>query len=112
MKLQIQSDIHLEFEDYELDYAGSDVIVLAGDIHIGKKGIKWIFERITDTPVIYVLGNHDYYQNIYPKLIRDIKLQIQGSNIYLLENDSLQIENIVFHGCTLGLILICLGIHA
>lgn len=101
MRIQILSDIHLEFEDYKLDYSGSDIVVLAGDVHIGDKGIKWVFDQIIDIPVVYVLGNHEYYRNTYPRLIRKIKLQTQGSNITLLENESLRIEDVVFHGCTL-----------
>lgn len=101
MKIQILSDLHLEFEDFPINFSAVDVVVLAGDVHIGDKGVKWILEQIPDIPVIYILGNHEYYGKVYPKLIRKLKLQTQGSNISILENESIQIENTSFYGCTL-----------
>jgi Icc-related predicted phosphoesterase len=101
MNIQILSDIHLEFEDFEIDYSNSDVVVLAGDIHLADKGIKWAVDTITDIPVIYVLGNHEYYNQAYPKIIRKIKKLIQGTNIQVLENDCIEIESVKFYGCTL-----------
>ena len=41
MKIQILSDLHLEFEDMKLPKTDADIIVLAGDIHSGIKGIQW-----------------------------------------------------------------------
>ena len=70
MKLQIASDIHIEFErnvdkdPFDLEYTDSDVIVLAGDIGVGFKEEKKFCERIaTDhgKPVVFVLGNHSFY---------------------------------------------------
>ena len=101
MKILVLSDLHLEFEAFSLDSADADVVVLAGDIHIGDKGAKWAIENIKDLPVIYVLGNHEYYKQIYPKLPRKLKELVAGTNVSVLENESLQIEDVVFHGCTL-----------
>jgi hypothetical protein len=39
----------------------ADVLVLAGDVHLGDKGLSWALEAIPkDLPVIYVLGNHEF----------------------------------------------------
>jgi predicted phosphodiesterase len=40
MRLQILSDLHLEFGDYAPDQTRADVVILAGDIHVGCEGIK------------------------------------------------------------------------
>ncbi len=101
MNIQILSDIHLEFEEFEIDYSNSDVVVLAGDIHIGDKGVKWALEAIKDIPVVYVLGNHEYYRQAYPKLSRKLKELVTGTNVFLLENDHIELETIHFFGCTL-----------
>jgi predicted phosphohydrolase len=101
LNIQIFSDLHLEFDDFQIDYSSADVVVLAGDIHVGDKGVKWINEHIPDVSVIYVLGNHEYYGKIYPKLTRTLKKQTQDTNISILENGSVQIENVTFFGCTL-----------
>jgi len=101
MNIQILSDLHLEFESLEIDTSNADVVVLAGDIHIGDKGIHWTLENITDKPVIYVLGNHEYYKQAHPKLISQLRELCDGTNIHLLENDSALIKGIEFFGCTL-----------
>jgi predicted phosphodiesterase len=69
MKIQIISDLHQEFGSMDLSFEGADVVVLAGDINLGTKGIEWIKSTITDIPVIYVLGNHEYYKGSYPKTL-------------------------------------------
>lgn len=101
MKLLIYSDLHLEFEDFVPPAQDADVVILAGDIHTGRKGLRWAIAHFPDQPVIYVLGNHEYYRRTYPKHIQDMQDFAQGTNIYVLENDRLQIEDVVFLGCTL-----------
>ena len=39
----------------------ADIVVLAGDIHVGVHGIEWARRRFPLTPVVYVPGNHEYY---------------------------------------------------
>jgi predicted phosphodiesterase len=101
MKIHILSDLHIEFESFYPPRTGADVVVLAGDIHIGKKGIDWAKATFPSQPVLYVLGNHEYYSRAYPKHISDLKELAAGTNIHVLENDLLVIDNIVFLGCTL-----------
>ena len=36
MKLQIVSDLHLEFNDVTINNAGADILCLAGDISLAK----------------------------------------------------------------------------
>ncbi len=101
MKIQIISDIHLEFGIRDFDFSQAELLILAGDIHVGKKGLDWISDKVKDVPVIYVLGNHEYYKNSYPKLLHNIKKLAEGTNIHILENDFVVIEGIAFHGATL-----------
>lgn len=101
MKIQILSDIHLEFEEFQWNSSNADVVVLAGDIHLGDKGVKWIVDHIRHVPVVYILGNHEYYGNVFPKLMRSLKLLIQNSHITILENEAVTIEDVTFFGCTL-----------
>lgn len=35
MKIQIFSDLHIEFQPFDITETDSDVIILAGDIHVG-----------------------------------------------------------------------------
>ncbi len=100
MKLHILSDLHLEFGLFEPLKTNADVVILAGDINIGTKGIEWAKQHFMQ-PVLYILGNHEYYTKAYPKLITELKNQVRGSNIHVLENDAITIGDTVFLGCTL-----------
>lgn len=100
MKLQLFSDLHLEFADFKPDCSEAHIIVLAGDIHVGTKALTWIAAQNFTQPVIYVLGNHEYYKNTYPKLIHKLKEQVP-SHVHILENDTFEVHNVVFHGATL-----------
>jgi predicted phosphodiesterase len=101
MKLHILSDLHVEFEPFNPPKTEADVVILAGDIHVGKKGIDWVKESFPDKYVIYVLGNHEYYGRAFPKHVSDLKELVKGSNIHILENNHLVINEFTFLGCTL-----------
>lgn len=101
MKIQLYSDLHIEFESFKAECDKADVVVFAGDIEIGVNGIRWLDSLGIDKPIIYVLGNHEYYKNAYPRLVSKAKEEIVGNNIFLLENESLTIDGVTFHGCTL-----------
>lgn len=101
MKIQLLSDLHLEFGDYSYFGCGADVVVLAGDIHTKQRGISWAVENIRDRPVIYVLGNHEFYGEFYPRLIETARSIVQGTSVHLLENDVVSIDGVNFVGCTL-----------
>ena len=101
MKLQILSDLHIEFEPFDIPQVDTDVVILAGDIHTGKRGIDWILEAIPDKPVIYVLGNHEYYGRAFPKHIHALKTLTKATHIHVLEQDAVTIDGVLFLGCTL-----------
>jgi predicted phosphodiesterase len=99
MKIQVLSDLHIEFQPFEPPPVGADVIVLAGDIHVGAAGVAWALEHIRETPVIYVLGNHEYYRhNLFELCESEMTL---GTHVHLLENDGIVIDGVRFLGCTL-----------
>ena len=101
MKIQVLSDLHLEFDDFEFVETDADVVVLAGDIHVIDKGVWWAIENIKNKPVIYVLGNHEFYGTTYPNLINTLKETVKNTNVQILENDTVTIEGVNFIGCTL-----------
>ena len=101
MKIHILSDLHTEFDPFDMPHSDSDVVVLAGDTHVGLRGVEWAISSIPEKPVLYVLGNHEYYRQAYPKLIRKVRERIEGTNLILLENDSIEMGDVTFHGATL-----------
>jgi Icc-related predicted phosphoesterase len=101
MKLQILSDLHIEFAPHDFHRTDADIVILAGDIHLGQGGFKWALENITDKKVIYVLGNHEFYREATPQLISKLKQLSKGTHIYVLENEAVSINGVRFLGCTL-----------
>lgn len=87
MKLQIYSDLHLEFARFEPVPIDADVVILAGDIDIKSRGVKWANE-VFQCPVIYVCGNHEYYGGHISRTLRKMK-DAALPHVHVLENEML-----------------------
>src|SRR5436190_945167 len=101
MRLRVLSDLHLEFGDSGFPDADADVVVLAGDIHMGRAGRQWIRQQFAGKPVIYVLGNHEFYRHAIPELTEILKRDTDGSHIHVLEDSAVELGGVTFLGCTL-----------
>ena len=116
MKIQIVSDLHLEFSDINIqNQTDADVLILGGDIMIASKvhkpeseyGIRFrnFLKRVSfQFPhVIYVMGNHEFYDSgRFFDSVDDMRAACAiHENIYLLERDSKQIDDVLFVGGTL-----------
>lgn len=102
MNILVVSDLHLEFSSVDIDVDGVDVIVLAGDIHIGTKGIPWIEAQSCGLPVVYVPGNHEFYKGEHSRVLRDLRAACAAtSNVHLLDMDKIAIGDVDFLGATL-----------
>ena len=116
-KIFIYSDLHTEYypskfwydENNNLPFKVEDnsTIVLAGDIG-NIDTIPLLFDKINkfyqNVKIIYVLGNHEFYDNVYEKALKKYKdICKEFDNVYLLENGTLvDDENKrVFIGATL-----------
>lgn len=99
MKLNIMSDVHNEFSVLEPPQTDADVVILAGDIDTKLRAVPWAqrFEK----PVIYVLGNHEFYGSQIERIIEKTREQAQGSNVHFLENNAVVVEGVRFIGTTL-----------
>lgn len=92
MKIRVLSDLHLECDEPEaIPHAKADLVVLAGDIHNHAEGIRWAAETFdADVPVVYVPGNHEYYDGEFGALevaMRDAAASVE--NVHYLNNDAL-----------------------
>lgn len=114
MKIQILSDLHREFswtadptrEEVtawsKIKNAQADLTVLAGDTHTKGRGIELAAQMFPDRPVIMVAGNHEFYSAVYPSHMEDLKERAaEFPAIHLLENGAVEIDGVVFLGCTL-----------
>lgn len=84
----------------DIPQTDADIVVLAGDINVGVKGLIWAanFKQ----QVLYILGNHEFYGRSIMGLKREIKEHAKCySNVHVLDNDSITIHDVTFHGCTL-----------
>lgn len=100
MKIQILSDLHIEFQNFDSPKVDVDVVVLAGDIHIGVRGLTWASEEFAGRHIIYVPGNHEFYGSDLSALAA-MRMAAERRGIYLLDNDSVVIDGVRFLGCTL-----------
>ncbi len=101
MRIHVLSDLHIEFGDFDFPEVDADVVILAGDTHTKLNGLKWAKETIPDIPVLYLLGNHEYYGAKLPRLVEKLKDASQGTNITILEKGFVELGEYRFFGVTL-----------
>jgi Icc-related predicted phosphoesterase len=99
MKIHILNDLHIEFGDFSIPETDADIIVLAGDIGVGLGGLDWLHTQHIKKPIIYVLGNHEYYRHDL-NLIRNIR-ENAAANIHVLNDSVAEIDGVRFLGSTL-----------
>lgn len=110
MKIQLASDLHLEFADVDIkNTTGADVLILSGDILVAEDlrnqpvSIAWeslpdegygrakraaryhdFFQRVSSQfkHVIYVMGNHEHYRGHFDCSASYIRNTLDQLNIY------------------------------
>ena len=126
MKIDLCSDLHLEFADLALP--GGDVLVVAGDLFEAKNLRRDRYEPDQDLVVfdfenpqkrsdrfyrfiaeecsakyretVLVMGNHEHYGFRLEKTADHIRSQLPG-NVTLLENNKHVIDGVLFVGATM-----------
>jgi predicted phosphodiesterase len=101
MRIHVLSDLHLEFGVFEPAVTDADVIVLAGDIDVGVRGLEWAARAFPGFAVVYVLGNHEYYGHSSPKLLNAMRARAAELQLHLLENNAVVLGGVRFLGMTL-----------
>lgn len=125
MKIQLASDLHLEFLNRDPNRShsgtssqachfqmeriiapvpGADVLVLAGDIANGVHGLQLFSywpSHPKRVPIIYVAGNHEFYGHSMELMRTKMKYAAALNNIHYLENESIVINGVRFLGATL-----------
>lgn len=108
MKLLVFSDLHLELHPEwsleGLDWPEYDVAVCAGDISqsialsVAELATHPILGR---KPVIYVPGNHEYWNEQIDQAEQAGHWAALGTNVHLLQANSVKIKDVTFIGATL-----------
>lgn len=106
MKIQIVSDIHLEFSgmERELDPVAEverDLLIVAGDLCEGTKGFDWLKQQCEHSPVVYVTGNHEYYGydiDYVDAAYRAFENEVD--NFFFLQQNVVEFDGVRIAGCT------------
>jgi Icc-related predicted phosphoesterase len=100
VKIHVLSDIHQEFGPLRIPPVDCDVVVLAGDVNLGQYPLVDIEPLSRRYPIIFVLGNHEFYNNDLDKTI-SYWASCVWKNIIVLENEVAIIKGVRFIGATL-----------
>ncbi|PYE78457.1 metallophosphoesterase [Xylophilus ampelinus] len=107
LRLLVLSDLHLDHDadlivqGGPLNQVGVDVVVLAGDIDEGLKGLRWARTAFPHTPIVYIAGNHEFYKRDWSKHVHEMRSTAQQLGIHFLEREAVEIGGVRFLGCTL-----------
>jgi Icc-related predicted phosphoesterase len=101
--IHLISDIHLEYEYASMSNhrapEGTDVVILAGDMHPGVWGVMWAAEHFRGLPVLYIPGNHEYYGKRgfrrHVERMREKAAEL-GGNVRVCDRDEVVIDNTRF----------------
>ena len=104
MKIQVVSDLHLEFHNPLPELAeGADVIVCAGDVApIGTGAVRYAAEEWAEARhILYVPGNHEFYGTDIDRARKQLAAECVRHGITLLDPDATVIDDVHFIGATL-----------
>lgn len=102
MKIRLLSDLHMEGYHFMYEYAGEDLVVLAGDIHTIGRHPDLINQIPVDIPILMVAGNHEYYSTEFGATNEYLKdLENRFTNFHYLQNEPIEIGGVHFYGGTM-----------
>jgi predicted phosphodiesterase len=101
MKIRILSDLHLEFQRWSPPKADADIVVLAGDIDAGIRGVEWGRRSFPSSPLVYVPGNHEFYGGHMEELKEELFSHGKRFEVDVLDGRELVIGGVRFLGATL-----------
>ena len=107
MRIAYASDLHLEFDSSLTltGLSGVDVLVLAGDVDTMPEYYTEILRKLRLAyagPVLFVLGNHEYYNGVFPDDRQKYREAIaHDRQAVLLENEAVILDGVRFLDATL-----------
>lgn len=121
MKLQLVSDLHLEFGSIEIPNNGADTLILSGDICVAQSFEQVAFTDMMDPNcqgvrflqffnqvcrdfknVVYVFGNHEHYHGDFARTADIIKSTLSHHrNLHILDVGHVVLDDVCFVGGTL-----------
>lgn len=99
-RIHVISDVHLEFGPYELPAdLDFDILVASGDIGPVEEAVAWLAK--CGKPVVYVMGNHEYYDREFDEVLPAARAAARGTRVHVLERKAVTIHGVRFLGTTL-----------
>ena len=99
MRIAIYSDLHHEVWAFQPPKLDADVVVLAGDIDNGTRGLEWAGRTFGQT-VLYVPGNHEYYDGEFLE-VQQALLRSASAHVRVLDCGEVHVDGVRFLGCAL-----------
>ena len=106
MKLQIASDLHLEFlqqvfpgERLISPAYEADLLVLAGDIANGIEATELF--KDWPVPVLYLAGNHEFYGHAIEQVCIDLRKATAGTSVIFMDKKVVDFDGVRFLGTTM-----------
>jgi predicted phosphohydrolase len=106
MRIQLASDLHMEFlrrtpraDGLIPDAPDADVLVLAGDVAVALD----VVDHFGDwpVPVVYIAGNHEFYGHDIDVIRAGLKDVCAGTSVRFLDNEAMVVNGVRFLGSTL-----------
>jgi Icc-related predicted phosphoesterase len=110
MKIALISDVHAEYYRNQPNWLpplpeNPDVLVLAGDLHVGKSLIQFVEQvshALPNTQIVFIAGNHEFYRQYRLATLNAYRAAFaEHEKIHFLENNYVDIAGIRFIGATL-----------
>ena len=99
MKIQVLSDLHVGRGTFAPTPTDADLFVVAGDVSRPAQAVAWA--AALGKPVLYVLGNHEFYGGSLDGTVREFRRLAAGTPVRLLDCEQVVLEGVRFLGCTL-----------
>lgn len=88
MRIRLLSDLHAEggFDKELFKSQGEDVLVLAGDIHVGADAVWAMLKQFAEHQpnIVFVAGNHEFYRQDYHDTCRKLEEWAKFTGIKIL----------------------------
>lgn len=103
MKIALYSDLHLEHTSWlPPPRLKADLVILAGDIDVHTRGLAWASKAFGGRlPVVYVAGNHEYYDAQLGMIEEFRKPEWREQNVHFLDREVFTIGDLRVLGATL-----------
>ena len=88
-KLHIMSDVHLTHYSFQPPATDADIVILAGDVGVGTKGVTWAHENFPEKIIVKIPGNHCYYGTNRKDTLAQMRIAGQVCKVSVMDNDEL-----------------------